>query len=364
MVTKRDYYEILGVSRNATDEEIKKAFRKLAFKHHPDRNPDDGAEEKFKEINEAYEVLSDTDKRAAYNRYGHGGTEGFFARDFEGFDFGGFGDIFDAFFGGATTSTRRAPRHGADLHHHITISLEDAAFGYEKEINMKRTEICSLCHGLGSKPGSQPSRCPNCNGSGQVRRVQQSLFGRFINTTACNQCHGEGKIITEPCPQCRGTGTEKQQRRILVKIPPGIEDGSQIRLSGEGDAGMRGGSPGNLYVTISVLEHEFFARDGDNLLYELPINFGQAALGAEVEIPTINGKTKLKIPAGSQTGKIFRFKAQGIPHLRRGGRGDQLVRLFVATPDSLTKQQRQLFQELSRTLDPPKRVPKNLDSWS
>lgn len=364
MAAKRDYYEILGVPRDATDEEIKKVFRKLAFQYHPDRNRDDGAEEKFKEINEAYEVLSDANKRAAYNRYGHGGTEGFFARDFEGFNFGGFGDIFDTFFGGATTATRHTPRRGANLHHQITISLEEAAFGGEKEIKIKRTEVCSLCHGLGSKPGSQPSRCPNCNGTGQVRRVQQSLFGRFIHTTTCSQCHGEGKIITEPCPQCRGAGTEKQQRRILVKVPAGIEDGSQIRLSHEGDAGMRGGSSGDLYVTVSVLEHEFLARDDDNILYELPINFAQAALGTEVEVPTLHGKTKLNIPAGSQTGKVFRLKGQGIPHLRRSGRGDELVRLFVATPDSLNKQQRQLLEELAKTLGPAKGIPKNHDSWS
>jgi molecular chaperone DnaJ len=331
MAIKRDYYEVLGVSRTATDEEIKKAFRKLAFKYHPDRNRDDGTEERFKEINEAYEVLSDANKRAAYNHYGHAGTEGFFARGFEGFDFGGFGDIFDAFFG-------------------------------EKEISIKRTEICSLCHGIGAKQGSQPSQCPNCNGTGKVRRVQRSLFGRFINTTLCNQCQGEGKIIAEPCPQCRGAGREKHQRHIPVEIPPGVENGSQIRLSGEGEAGVRGGSSGYLYVTLSVAKHELFDRDGDNILYELPINFAQAALGTEVEVPTLYGKTKLNIPSGSQTGKVFRLKDKGIPHLRRGGRGDQLVRLFVVTPDSLTKQQRQLFQELAQTLDPAKGVTKNPDS--
>ena len=364
MAIKRDYYEVLGVPRAATDEEIKRAFRKLAFQYHPDHNRNDGAEERFKEINEAYEVLSDANKRAAYNRYGHGGTEGFFARDFEGFDSFGFGDIFDAFFGGATTATRHAPKRGANLHCQITISFEEAAFGCEKEVNITRTEMCSLCHGLGSKPGSQPSRCPSCNGTGQVRRVQRSLFGRFINTTICSQCHGEGKIITEHCPQCRGAGKEKHKRRILVNVPPGVEDGSQMRLSDEGEAGVRGGSPGDLYVTLSVSKHELFTRDGDNILYELPINFVQAALGVEVEVPTLYGKTKLNIPAGSQTGKVFRLKGKGIPHLRRSGRGDQLVRLFVVTPDSLTKQERQLFQELAKTLDSAKGVPKNLDSWS
>ena len=353
MQVKRDYYEVLGVDRNATDEEIKKAFRKLAFKHHPDHNHDEGAEEKFKEVNEAYEVLSDAEKRAAYDRFGHAGAEGFFGRGFEGFDFGGFGDIFDAFFGEATTATRQAPRRGADLHYGVAITLEEAAFGCEKEINISRTENCSLCQGIGSKPGSQPSRCPNCNGTGQVRRVQQSIFGRFATTTTCPKCHGEGSIITEPCPRCKGTGKEKCQRGILVKIPAGIDDGSHIRLSSEGQSGTRGGPSGNLYITVSVAEHKLFTRDDDDILYELPINFAQAALGTEVEVPTLDGNTKLKIPAGSQTGTTFRIKGKGIPHLHRNGRGDQLVQLLTVTPDSLTKHQRQLFQELADTLNPP-----------
>ncbi len=298
MPTKRDYYEVLGVDRDATDEEIKKAFRKLAFRYHPDHNRQDGAGEMFKEVNEAYEALSDPDKRAVYDRFGHGGAEGLFGRSFEGFDFGGFGDIFDAFFGGATTATRQAPQRGADLHYQITITFEEASFGCEKELNISRTEYCSLCQGVGSKPGSQPSRCSNCNGTGQVQRVQQSIFGRFIHATTCRQCHGEGSIITEPCPQCRGTGKEKRQRSILVKIPAGVEDDSQLRLSSEGHSGLRGGSPGNLYIALSVLPHEFFTRDGDNVLYELPINFAQAALGTKVEVPTLNGRIKLKLPDG------------------------------------------------------------------
>jgi len=355
MPVKRDYYEVLDIARNATDEEIKKAFRKLAFKYHPDHNREDGAEEKFKEVNEAYEVLSDPDKRAAYDRFGHSGAEGFFGRGFEGFNFGGFGDIFDAFFGRATTATRQAPQRGTDLHYGITINFEETAFGCEKEINISRTENCSLCQGVGSKPGSQLSRCPNCNGTGQVRRTQQSIFGRFTNITTCPQCHGEGRIITEPCPQCRSTGKEKRQRSILVKIPAGVESGSQIRIRGEGDAGTRGGPSGNLYITLSVEQHEFFTRDGDNVLYELPVNFAQAALGAEVEVPALDGEVKLKIPAGSQTGKVFRLKNEGIPHLHRGGRGDQLVTLLVVTPESLTEKQRQLFQELANNLGPAKR---------
>lgn len=352
MPTKRDYYEVLGIDRNATDEEIKKAFRKLAFKYHPDRNRDDEAEEQFKVVNEAYEVLSDPEKRAAYDRFGHAGGEGFFGGGFTGFDFGGFGDIFDAFFGGGTTTTRHAPQPGADLRCKITITFEESAFGCEKEITIQRTEHCSLCQGIGCKPGSQPGRCPNCNGTGQVQRIQQSLFGRFATTTSCSQCHGEGRIITDPCPQCRGTGREKQQRSILVKIPGGVEDGSQMRISGNGDAGARGGPPGNLYVTLSVLPHEFFIRDKDNVLYELPINFAQAALGAEIEVPTLDGKTKVKVPAGSQTGKIFRLKGKGFPHLPRGGRGDQMVSLFVVVPESLTEKQRRLLSELAGSFGP------------
>jgi molecular chaperone DnaJ len=350
MTTKRDYYEVLGVDRDATNEEIRRAFRKLAFKYHPDHNHDDKTGERFKEVNEAYEVLSDPDKRAAYDRFGHGGAEGLFGRGFEGFSFGGFGDIFDAFFGGAATASRQATQRGADLGYGITITLEEAAFGCEKEINISRTENCSLCQGVGSKPGSQPARCPNCNGMGQVRRVHQSLFGRFAQTATCPQCHGEGRIITEPCPQCRGTGKEKHKRDILVNIPAGVDNGSQIRLRGEGEAGRRGGSAGDLYITLSVKEHELFSRYDDDLLYELPINFAQAALGTEVEVPTLNGKTKLKIPAGSQTGQVFRLKGPGITHLRGSGRGDQLVTLFVATPDSLTKKQRQLLEELGESL--------------
>ena len=356
MPSKRDYYEVLGVGRNATGEEVKRAFRKLAFKYHPDHNHDGGAGEKFKEVNEAYEVLSDSDKRAAYDRFGYGGAESLFGRGFEGFDLGGFGDIFDAFFGRTTTATRQAPQPGANLRYGTTITLEETAFGTEKGINISRIENCALCQGVGSKPGSQLSRCPNCNGTGQVRRTQQSIFGRFTNITTCPQCHGEGRIITEPCPQCRGTGKEKRQRSIAVKIPAGIDDGSQIRIRGEGDAGVRGGPSGNLYITVSVEQHQLFIRDGDDIIYELPINFTQAALGTEVEVPTLDGKVKLKVPVGSQTGKIFQLKNKGIPHLHRNGCGDQLITLLVVTPESLTKKQHQLFQELAESLSPAKKA--------
>ncbi|MFC1908001.1 molecular chaperone DnaJ [Chloroflexota bacterium] len=354
MPIKRDYYEVLGIARDATDGEIKKAFRKLAFKCHPDRNHEDRAGERFKEVNEAYEILSDPDKRAAYDRFGLGGADGVFGRGFEGFDFGGFGDIFDTFFGG-TTTTRQTPQRGVDLHYKVTITFEEAAFGCEKEINISRTENCSLCGSTGCKQGSQPERCPNCDGTGQVQRVHQSIFGRFTNTTTCSHCHGEGRIITELCSQCRGTGKEKHQRNITVKIPAGVDAGNQIRLVGEGETGIRGGSSGNLYILLVVLPHQFFTRDGNNTLYELSINFAQAALGTEVDVPTLDGKVKLKIPAGCQTGEVFQFKSKGIPYLHRSECGDQLVTLRVVTPDKLTKKQRQLFQELATSLNPTKK---------
>ena len=351
MTAKRDYYEVLGVEQSASEQKIKQAFRRLAFQHHPDRNREDGAAERFKEINEAYEVLSDPDKRATYDRFGHVG-EGF-GQGFDGFDiFRGFGDIFDTFFGGATTATRRGPQRGADLRYNLTITFEEAAFGCEKEIEIRCIENCSQCHGVGSKPGSQPSRCPDCNGAGQVRRVQRSIFGQFVNTTICNRCGGDGRIITKPCPQCRGSGKEEKARRISITVPAGVDDGSQIRLSGEGNAGTRGGSAGNLYVILSVAEHQLFKRRGDDIIYDLPINFAQAALGAEVEVPTVDGPAPLKIPPRTQTGRLFRLKEKGVPHLRGGGCGDQLVMVHIVTPEVLSEEQRRLFEELAKTLEP------------
>jgi molecular chaperone DnaJ len=350
MAGKRDYYEVLGVPRDASAEDIRKAFRKLAFQYHPDRNKDDGASEKFKEVNEAYEILSDTDKRASYDRFGHAGAEGLFGRGFEGFDFGGFGDIFEAFFGGTHTSTRQASRRGEDLRYNIILTFEEAALGCDKEINITRIELCLVCHGTRSQPGSQPSRCSACDGTGQIRRVQRSLFGQFINTSVCNQCHGEGKIVTDPCRECKGTGFQKRKRSISVKIPAGIDDGNGIRMTGEGDAGSRGSSPGNLYVVVSVRKHTFFTREGDDVIYELPVNFAQAALGIEVAVPTLHGDNKLKIPPGSQNGRVFRLKSWGVPRLRGRGNGDQLVVLKVVTPESLTREQRKLFEELAKSL--------------
>ena len=353
MAIKRDYYEVLGVGRDASTEEIKKAFRKLAFQYHPDHNHDDEASDKFKEINEAYEVLADPEKRSAYDRFGHAGAEGLFGQGFEGFNFGGVGNIFEdfyEFFSDAATTTRRGPRRGADLHYELSITFEEAALGHQEEIKISRTEKCSLCRGAGAKPGSQPSICPSCNGSGRVRRVQQSLFGRFANITACPRCQGEGRIITEPCPECQGSGTEKVERSIELDIPAGVDDGNELRLSGKGDIGEKGGPAGDLYITVRVLEHPLFQREGTNIIYELPINFAEAALGTEVMVPTLYGEVKLKVPAGSQSGTIFQLKDKGITHFRRSGRGDQLVKLVVITPEKLTEKQRQLFQELAKSL--------------
>jgi molecular chaperone DnaJ len=354
MAVKRDYYEVLGIPRDASGEDIKKAFRKLAFQYHPDRNNDNGAADKFKEINEAYEVLSDTDKRAAYDRYGHTGADNMFGRGFEGFDMGGFGDIFEAFFGGTGKTNRQEPRRGEDLRYNITISFVEAALGCDKEIDIMRTEVCATCRGTRSKPGVQPVRCPSCNGTGQIRRVQRSLFGQFVNTAVCEDCYGEGSVVKEPCADCRGTGYQKQKRYISVKIPAGIDDGNGIRLTSEGNAGSRGGPIGNLYVIVTVKKHEYFTREGDNIVSDLPVNFAQAALGAEVEVPTLYGPTRLKIPAGSQTGKIFRLKDKGMAHLHGSGRGEQMVVLHVMTPESLTKEQRKLFEELAKSLGPIK----------
>ncbi len=346
MAIKRDYYEVLGIDRNATGEDIKKAFRKLAFQYHPDRNNENGATEKFKELNEAYEVLSSPDKRATYDRFGHAGSDSGIGQGFEGF-----GDIFDAFFGGMNaTVNRQGPRQGNDLQQSVTLTLEEVAFGCDKEVNISRIENCSMCHGTGSKPGTRPVKCPVCNGSGQVRRVQQSLFGRFINVTTCDRCHGEGQIITEPCPQCRGSGRERFNRTLTITIPPGADNGSQLRLTGEGDAGIRGGPAGDLYLNISVSPHKIFTRESDDIYYELTVNFAQVALGDEVEVPTLNGKARIKIPSGTQTGKLFRLKDKGIAHLRGGGRGDEVVRLKVETPEKLTKEQKKLFEELARSL--------------
>ncbi len=354
MADKRDYYEVLGVARSADQEEIKKAYRAMARKHHPDANPGDPeAGERFKEINEAYEVLGDPEKRARYDRFGHaafgrgqnGGAGGF------GADFGPFGDlggIFDAFFGGRQGPTRRGPQPGADLRYDMEISLEEAAAGLTREIQFNRWDACPICGGSGAKPGTKPVVCPQCHGTGEIRFSQNSFFGQFVNVRPCDHCGGTGRVIETPCPDCRGKGRVYRQRKLEVTIPAGVDDGSRLRVGGEGEAGALGGPHGDLYVVINVRAHEFFKRDGTELYCEVPISFGQAALGAEIDVMTLDGQSKLRIPEGTQTGTVFRLKGKGIPNLRGYGRGDQHVKVVIQTPKRLTAEQRSLLQEFAR----------------
>jgi molecular chaperone DnaJ len=356
-MAKRDYYEVLNVPKGASEEEVRKAFRKKALEYHPDRNKGPDAEEKFKEVNEAYHVLIDPQQRAQYDRFGHAGGvgagRGGFTRDFDGFDvFGGFGDIFDSFFGDLSGArNQRTAQRGSDIQYSVTIPFEESAFGTEKEIEVNRVERCHHCTGSGSEPGSSPATCNTCKGIGQVRRTQRSAFGQFSQVTTCPTCKGKGSTITNPCTNCHSSGTERHNRKIAVKIPPGVEDGMQIRLTGEGDTGSNGGPPGNLYIHIFVQEHELFRREGDDLIYELPINFVQAALGDEVEVPTLNGSERLKIPPGTQPESVFRIKGKGIPHLNNNRRGDLVVPVKLRVPSSLDSHQRHLLEELSKTLD-------------
>jgi len=356
MAIKQDYYEVLGVPRNASDEEIKRAFRKLAFQCHPDRNREPGAEEKFKEINEAYQVLSDPEKRTRYDRYGRADVEG----GFPDFGFGGLGDIFEYFFGDVGTpfarTAQRVPQKGDSLQSHFTLSFEEAVFGCNKEVEIPRIEFCPLCHGIGSEPGTNPETCPDCRGTGQVTRVLRSFFERYTSTTTCSRCGGRGTVISNSCSQCQGRGRIKVKRKISVTIPPGVDEGYRLRLDGEGSAGLYGGPPGDLYVLLSVKPHNLFHRDGSDILYELSINFTQAALGDEVRVPSLDGKVDLKIPPGTQNGKTFRCKGKGIPYIDGKGRGDLLVKVVITTPQHLDKNQRRLFEELAKVLprtEPP-----------
>lgn len=350
MAIKQDYYEVLGVPRNASDAEIKKAFRKLAFQYHPDRNREPGAEGKFKEINEAHQVLSDPEKRNKYDRYGRVDVEG----GFPDFGFGGLGDIFESFWDGFGTlfgrTAQRVPQKGDSLQSHFTLSFEEAVFGCSKEVEIPRIEFCPSCHGIGSEPGTNPETCPDCRGTGQVRRVQQSIFGRYTSITTCSRCRGSGTVISNPCSQCQGRGRIKVKCKIRVTIPSGVDEGYRLRLDGEGCAGLYGGPPGDLYVTLSVKPHNLFHRDGSDILYELSINFAQAALGDEVRVPSLDGKVDLKIPPGTQNGKTFRCKGKGIPYIDGKGRGDLLVKIVLTTPQHLDKNQRRLFEELAKVL--------------
>ncbi len=350
MSDKRDYYEVLGVGRSAGQDEIKKAYRGLARQYHPDVNKNPDAESKFKEINEAHEVLSDQEKRATYDRFGHSGVQGRWG-NFSDFGFGGFSDIFGDLFGFAPrTRTRRAPRRGADLRYDLTIPFEEAVFGCEKELEIPRYEACPHCHGSGAEPGTSPIRCPQCNGAGEVRRTQQSILGSFVNVSACPRCQGEGEIVNTPCHECRGQKRVRVTRTISVKVPAGVDNGTQIRLAGEGEPGVWGGPTGNLYVVLSVKRHRYFRRQDNNIILELAINVAQAALGDEVMVPTLEGEERLGISAGTQTGKVFRLRGHGVPYLRRNGRGDQLVIVQVAIPTDLSDEQKELFGDLAKTL--------------
>jgi molecular chaperone DnaJ len=357
---RKDYYEVLGVSRNASPDDLKKAFRRLAMKYHPDRNKDDGAESRFKEIGEAYEVLSDSEKRSAYDRFGHAGLQGFdFGRGFDGADLGGFGDIFEAFFGGTATGRRaREAQRGSDRRIDIEIAFEDGIFGCEREIEVERVERCQRCAGGGGEPGSKSPRCNTCEGNGQVRRVSRNFFGQFVNIATCPQCRGEGRVISEPCKDCHGSGRQRKQRLLAVQIPAGVSDGARMRLNGEGDVGANGGNPGHLYVYIAVRPHAFFTRDEDDLVYELELNPAQAALGFETEVPALEkdrkvGKIPLKVPPGTQSGTIFPQKGKGATRLHTSGRGDLLVRATVVTPTDLTDEQRELLQRLGDSFGTP-----------
>lgn len=358
---KRDYYEVLGVAKGASDDELKKAYRKLAKQYHPDMNPGDkGAEAKFKEVNEAYEVLSDKDKRAKYDQFGHAGVDpNFGAGGFGGgFDMGDIdlGDIFGSFFGGGFGgfggggTQRGGPQRGESLRASITISFEEAAFGCEKEINLNRMENCDSCHGTGCAPGTTAEVCPDCRGSGTVR-VQQRMGGMaFTSSAPCTRCRGTGKIIHQPCKSCGGAGNVKKQRKLSVNIPQGINDKQAISLRGQGNAGANNGPNGDLIVEVRVKPHPYFQREGTSVLYECPVSFCQATMGAELEIPTIDGKVKYSLPAGTQPGTTFRLRGKGIPELRGRGRGDQYVTVQIQVPASLTSQQREALQAFAEAM--------------
>ena len=360
---KRDYYEVLGVEKTATDEELKKAYRKLAKKYHPDANPDnkEEAEARFKELNEAYEVLSDKQKRSMYDQFGHSGPNGY-ANDFSGFSgFDGFSggfngagvdfdlnDIFSSFFGGGGRRTNRnGPVRGRDLKVHVEITFEEAAFGVSKEIVINRDEQCDTCKGTGSKPGTSAETCKVCGGRGTIATMQNTIFGSFQSSRTCDNCGGTGKVISSPCTECKGRGTVKKQRRIKVSIPAGIDNGQVISLNGEGEPGLRGGGPGNLYITVSVKKHAIFTRKGDSIFCDVHVTFPQAALGAIIDVPTLSGVEKFDLAEGTQTGSIFTLKGKGIKNVNGRGIGDLYFTVIVDTPKRLNTEQRELIKKLA-----------------
>lgn len=362
MSDKRDYYEVLGVSKDTPKAEIKKAYRKLAMQYHPDRNKTAEAEEKFKEISEAYAVLSDDEKRAQYDQYGHAGINGKynwediyrstdFASIFRDIGFGGFGSIFDMFFGGGGRRRRNGPRKGEDMRYDIEITLEDATFGLEKAIEVQGFDVCETCKGSAMKPGTSSQKCPKCNGAGEIQHTR-SLGGMyFTQVQPCNECNGRGFPSENLCQTCKGIGATAAVHKINLKVPAGIEDGYSLRLSGEGKPGYKGGPKGDLYVVVHVKPHELFERRGDNILYEATISYPQAALGTKINVPTLHGDTKLKIPEGTQSGTIFRLKGKGIPHLRGWGKGHQFVNVVVQVPTKLTRRQKKILKNLENELE-------------
>jgi molecular chaperone DnaJ len=349
-MSKRDYYEVLGLSKGASADEIKKAYRKLSKQFHPDLNKEEGAEAKFKEIAEAYEVLSDDQKRARYDQFGHDDpSAGFGGGGFSGTGgFGGFEDIFSSFFGGGgRRQDPNAPRKGDDLQYRMNISFEDAVFGKETEIEIPKEENCETCNGSGAKPGTTPQSCSHCNGAGTINQAVDTPFGRMVNKRTCPSCRGAGKIIVDKCTTCRGDGKVQKRKKIKVTIPAGVDDGQQLRISGQGEPGFNGGPSGDLYIVFTVKRHEQFERDGDDIYYELKLTFPQASLGDEIEVPTIHGKVKLKIPAGTQSGAQFRLKDKGVKNVHGYGMGHQYVIVKVVTPTKLTEKQKQLLRDFA-----------------
>lgn len=347
-MASRDYYEVLGVSKDASDAEIKKAYRRLARQYHPDANPDDGnAEERFKEITEAYETLSDPEKRKHYDRFGKAEVPG----SNGGFDFGGMGgmeDIFESFFGGGRQRASRSTR-GADLEMRLEIDLEEAFTGVSRDLDVRKVDRCHICDGTGAKPGTAPKVCPTCNGTGQVKTSQGSFFEQFVMVRPCPTCRGEGQVVDTPCQECGGSGRLQKKRRIKVEVPAGVDTGLRLRLQGEGEAGHRGGPPGDLYVVIVVKPHKLFSRKGDDVYFETSIGFPQAALGGSIKVPTLEGKeVSLKIPEGTQPGSVLRLRGKGMPSLRGGHRGDQYVVVRVAVPTRLSQRERELLKDLAR----------------
>ena len=365
MSQKRDYYEVLGVPKNSNKDDIKDAYRKLALQYHPDRNKEPGAEEKFKEISEAYAVLSDDEKRLQYDQFGHAGIGSRYTTEdiFRGVDFsdvfrdlgsgnfglGGFGSIFERFFGGGRSRSEEV-QGGGDLRFDLHISLEDAAFGIEREIEIPRIETCNICNGSGAQSGTSPRQCSKCRGSGQVQYVRSSGFTRIITMQTCDSCHGRGMIIDKPCRNCQGSGKEEKKRRIKVKIPAGVDEGFSLRLRGEGDAGSHGTQPGDLYIVIHVNPHRSFERQGNDIYYETDVSFFHLALGGEVKVPTLEGEASLKIPSGTQSETIFRLRGRGIPNLRNRQRGDELVKVKVQVPKDLTDRQKKMLLELAKEM--------------